>query len=51
MRSACGNSIVADKGFRRPNPNRFVRRIANDPIPSPCLRALADQLYREDHGD
>jgi hypothetical protein len=40
MRSACGNGIVANKGFRKPNANRFTSRSVLDPNANRSLSEL-----------
>lgn len=39
MRSACGNGVVANKGFRKPV-NRFTQRVVTDPNANKSLSQL-----------
>lgn len=45
----CGNGIASTKGYPKPTGKKFVQHIAPAPPPAFGLRALADQMYREDH--
>ena len=40
MKSACGNGIVANKGFRKPAKDRFTRRNVLDPNANRSLSEL-----------
>ncbi len=40
MRSACGNGVVANKGFRKPIKDRFTSRSVTDPNANKSLSQL-----------
>lgn len=50
MRSACGNGVVANKGFRKPVVDKFRKHVERKLQPAKSIRELADELYRQDHG-
>jgi hypothetical protein len=51
LRSACGNGIVANKGFRKPVADRFRKHVPRNLAPAKSIRELADELYRQEHGE